>query len=289
MCGRFVSAAPAGELATYFGAVPPPEALDDNFNVAPTNDVYAVFEDGTARHLDAFWWGLVPHWAKDVKTGQKMINARAETLATKSAYRSAFAKRRCLIPADGFYEWKTLTGLKTKQPYYIHRGDGEPLAFAGLWAVWRGPASAAGVRAPAGAGAGAGEQDLEVRVRSCTIITTAANDTMAAVHDRMPVILPASAWSAWLEPDQHDLDLLGKLLVPAPEGLLTLRPVSAEVNSVRNRGAHLIEEVELAPDGLMVGERPAPEAPKAPKAAKGARGAGVDPAGAEQSALQLDG
>ena len=267
MCGRFVSSSPPDELARYFGAAPPTEALDPNYNIAPTNDVFAVYEDGTAsrqssgsgRQLDAFWWGLVPSWAKDLKTGQKMINARAETIATKNAFRRPFTKRRCIIPADGFYEWKAIEGHKKKQPYFIHRVDGEPLAFAGLWEVWRGPSSVAGVRVPVPAGAGATSEDPEVRVRSCTIITTSANETMAPVHDRMPVILPPSAWASWLDPDQNDIDLLGKLLVPAPAALLTMYPVSTEVNSVRNKGAHLIEAAVLGPDGLVDGDpqRPA--------------------------------
>lgn len=264
MCGRFVSSSPPDELARYFGATPPTEALDPNYNVAPTNDVFAVYEDGTARHLDGFWWGLVPSWAKDLKTGQKMINARAETIATKNAYRRPFVKRRCIIPADGFYEWKALEGQKKKQPYYIHRSDGEPLAFAGLWEVWRGPSSVAGVRVPVAAGSGASDEDPEVRVRSCTIITTSANETMAPIHDRMPVILPPSAWATWLDPNQNDVELLGKLLVPAPAAL-TMHPVNPEVNNVRNKGPHLIERAVLGPDGL------------------------ADPTGGAQAALDVNG
>jgi putative SOS response-associated peptidase YedK len=193
--------------------------------VAPTNDVYAVLEDGGTRHLDAFRWGLIPSWAKDPKIGSRMINARAETLAEKNAYKAAFRKRRCLVPADGFYEWKAVPGQKRKQPYFIHRADGEPVAFAGLWEVWRGP-----------------ERDQEP-LRTATIITTEANETMAPVHDRMPVILPASAWGLWLDRENDDLETLGRLLVPAPPTLLTLRPVSTEVNSVRNKGPELIEPV----------------------------------------------
>jgi putative SOS response-associated peptidase YedK len=226
MCGRFVAATPPDQVAAYFGAAA--EALlEPSWNVAPTNDVYAVLEDGGTRHLDAFRWGLIPSWAKDPKIGSRMINARAETLAEKNAYKAAFRKRRCLVPADGFYEWKALPGQKRKQPYFIHRADGEPVAFAGLWEVWRGP-----------------ERDQEP-LRTATIITTEANETMAPVHDRMPVILPASAWGDWLDRDNDDLETLGRLLVPAPPTLLTLRPVSTEVNNVRNKGPELIDEVEL--------------------------------------------
>jgi putative SOS response-associated peptidase YedK len=226
MCGRFVAATPPDQVAAYFGAAA--EALlEPSWNVAPTNDVYAVLEDGGTRHLDAFRWGLIPSWAKDPKIGSRMINARAETLAEKNAYKAAFRKRRCLVPADGFYEWKAVPGQKRKQPYFIHRSDGESVAFAGLWEVWRGP-----------------ERDQEP-LRTATIITTEANETMAPVHDRMPVILPASAWGTWLDRDNDDLETLGRLLVPAPPTLLTLRPVSTEVNNVRNKGPELIEPVEL--------------------------------------------
>ena len=142
MCGRFVSTSPPDELAAYFGAESVAEAvLEPNHNVAPTQDVLAVVEADGGRYLDAFFWGLVPSWAKDVKIGSKMINARAETLAAKSAFKRSFATRRCIVPADGFYEWKKVGGgaKPKKQPMFIRRTDGEPLAFAGLWSVWRGP------------------------------------------------------------------------------------------------------------------------------------------------------
>jgi putative SOS response-associated peptidase YedK len=225
MCGRFVSASPPDELAQYFDAVLSESLLEPSYNVAPTNDVYAVLDDGGVRRVDAFHWGLVPVWAKDPKVGSRMINARAETLASKGAFKPAYRRRRCLIPADGFYEWKRLGG-KRKQPYYIHRTDGEPLAFAGLWEVWRGPDK---------------QGDA---LRSCTIVTTQANETMAPLHDRMPVILPRSAWEAWLDPANDDIDTLGKLLVPAPPTLLTTYPVSTQVNSVRNKGAELLDRVD---------------------------------------------
>jgi putative SOS response-associated peptidase YedK len=230
MCGRFVSATPPDELARYFGAEASPELLlDPSYNVAPTNDVYAVFEEGGVRRLDAFHWGLVPRWAKDPSVGSRMINARAETLAQKNAYKSAFRRRRCIIPADGFFEWKAVPGQKKKQPMFIHRPDGAPLAFAGLWEVWRDK------DAP-----DAGE------LHSCTIITTEGNEDVADVHDRMPVILGEDAWDTWLEPGADDLDTLGKLLVPAPPKLLELYPVSTEVNQVRNKGAELIARVDPA-------------------------------------------
>jgi putative SOS response-associated peptidase YedK len=224
MCGRFVSASPPDEIAAYFGAERSEAMLEPSYNVAPTRDVYAVLEDGGVRHLDAFHWGLVPFWAKDPKIGSRMINARADSLAEKNAYKQAFRKRRCIIPADGFYEWQARPGEKRKQPYYVTRSDGERLAFAGLWEVWRG---------------GDGEP-----LRSVTIITTDANDDMAPIHDRMPVILPESSWETWLDRAQDDLDLLGRFLVPAPPRLLTLRPVSTAVNNVRNDGPQLLDPPE---------------------------------------------
>lgn len=227
MCGRYVSATPPDQIAAYFEAEAPEALLQASYNVAPTSDVYAVLSDGSIRHVDAFHWGLVPLWAKDPKIGSKMINARAETLAEKNAFKSAFKRRRCLIPADGFYEWrKDPDAPKTakKQPYFIHSPDGEPYAFAGLWEVWRGP-----------------NKDQEP-LRSCTIITTTPNEPMAAIHDRMPVILPRSAWSTWLDRDIDDLALLGKLLVPAPAETITMHTVSTEVNNVRNNDKHLVDE-----------------------------------------------
>ncbi len=229
-----MSSSPPDELAAYFGVDQVAEtALEPNYNVAPTQDVYAVVEDEGERHLDAFFWGLVPSWAKDVKIGARMINARAETLAEKNAYKSSFARRRCLVPADGFYEWKKLgTGTKPKkQPMFIRRADGSPIAFAGLWSVWRGP-----------------DKD-QPPLRSVTIITTTPNRTMADIHDRMPVILPEGSWSTWLDRDNEDMAALSELLVPAADDLITVTPVSTEVNNVRNNGPELIQPVEEAPAG----------------------------------------
>ena len=238
MCGRFVSATPPDQVAAYFGTEAPEALLEPSYNVAPTNDVYAVLADGSARHLDAFHWGLVPLWAKDPKIGSKMINARAETLAAKNAYKAAFKRRRCLIPADGFYEWRKdpdAPPRAKKQPFFIHRPDGEPYAFAGLWEVWRGP-----------------DKDQEP-LRSCTIVTTWPNEVMASIHDRMPVILPESTWDTWLDRDNDDLDLLGKLLVPLAPGLTVMHPVSTQVNNVRNKGPELVAEIDPdAPDDAVL-------------------------------------
>lgn len=229
MCGRFVSASPPAEIAAYFGA----EVVADleprpNFNVAPTTDVLVVYDADGERRLDAFRWGLVPTWAKDLSIGSKMINARAETVAEKNAFRSSFAKRRCIVPATGFYEWKATVGEKRKQPFFIHRPDGEPYAFAGLWAQWTGTDAEGG----------------PIVVRSTTIITCIANEAMSLLHDRMPVMLAPSDWSCWLDPDQHDTDVLTPLLVPAPSELIAAHEVSTDVNSVRNNRPDLIDESE---------------------------------------------
>ena len=229
VCGRFVSAGQPASIAEYFAAQPPEVELPANYNVAPTQDVYAVIaqSDGT-RRLEIFHWGLVPSWAKDLKIGQKMINARAETLAEKPAFKSAFRKHRCIIPMTAFYEWRAgepggpvnAKGQPLKQPLYIERVDGHALAVAGLWAAWRDPAG--GPDAP--------------WLHSCTVVTTAANATMTPVHDRMPVILPPEAWQEWLDPQMQDLAELTTLLVPAPDDVLTMHAVSTDVNNVRNRG-----------------------------------------------------
>jgi len=238
MCGRYVAAAPPSDIAKYFAAAAPTETVvEPSYNVAPTNEVYAVVERGDERRLEHLRWGLVPFWAKDIAIGSKMINARAEGIATKNAYRHAFGKQRCIIPADGFYEWKVVEGQKRKQPMYIHRVDDEPIAFAGLWETWRGP-----------------ERNDEP-LYTCTIITTTANETMAPIHNRMPVILPPERWAEWLDPNMNDTEALARLLVPAPPSLLTLYPVSTGVNHVRNKGPELIlpiDESAAAPkDGQL--------------------------------------
>jgi putative SOS response-associated peptidase YedK len=238
MCGRYVSATPPEDLAAYFGAALPETVLPASFNVAPTNEVYGVLDTPAGRALRVFEWGLLPHWAKEARVGAKMINARADSVAAKPAFRSAFAKHRCIVPADGFYEWRALgpdpvnPKRSRKQPYYIHRPADAPLALAGLWSAWRDPNGGA---------------DAPWR-HTLSIITTDANETMAPLHDRMPVILPPSAWSRWLDPGNRDTAALQGLLVPAPPELLVVRAVATDVNSVRNKGPHLIDEVPpLAP------------------------------------------
>lgn len=221
MCGRFVATNSPAQLASFFETAPEAPGLEANYNVAPTTDVLGVVvhADGE-RHLDAFRWGLVPSWAADVRIGSRMINARAETLAEKSSFRRPFARTRLIIPMDGFYEWHQ--GPTGKQPVFIHRADGDPLAVAGLWTTWRAQGSE-------------GDEWLH----SCTVITTAANATMRPVHDRMPVILDRASWAEWLDPANADTGALGVLLVPAADDVLVMHRVSTEVNNVRNRGRHL--------------------------------------------------
>ena len=232
MCGRFVSTATPERIASYFGAEADVDTLGENYNVAPTQDIYGVVTgpDGVLR-VQAFHWGLIPSWAKDRKIGSKMINARSETLAEKPAFKGLFAKKRCLIPMDGFYEWKAggadgpvnAKGKPLKQPMFIHRIDGEPLAVAGLWTAWKDP-------------------EANSRwLQSATVVTTSANETMQAVHDRMPVIVPASRWSEWLDPDNHDLAALSDLFTERNDGILTMHPVSTDVNKVGNNDAALID------------------------------------------------
>jgi putative SOS response-associated peptidase YedK len=236
VCGRFVSSSTPERIAEYFGAVSDVENLGETYNVAPTNDIYAVVVDTEGvPHVRAFHWGLIPVWAKDRKVGAKMINARAETIGEKAAYKGIFKKTRCLVPMDGFYEWAqgspdgplTPKGVPAKRPMFVHRPDGEPLAVAGLWSAWRD--KAAGQDAP--------------WLHSATVVTTAANATMSPIHDRMPVILPRSAWATWLDPANDDVELLGSVLVPAPDDLLVVNEVSTDVNNVRNKGPQLIEPI----------------------------------------------
>lgn len=210
MCGRFGVNASAAELAklldAQWGTEPPPLP---RFNVAPTQDAPVLLrarEGGLA--LEAMRWGLVPSWAKDPSIGNRMINARAETVGEKPAYRTALAKRRCLVPASGFYEWQARPGGKV--PHWIHPRQGGLLTLAGLWEAWR-----AGPDAP--------------WLRTFTILTTAPSDDVAALHDRMPVLVPPAARDAWLDP-AAPADVVAALLAAAPAGTLAAHPVSTAVN-----------------------------------------------------------
>lgn len=237
MCGRFVSTTPAAEIAQFFDAAPPEHELVPDHNVAPTSDIYVVGEGSSGRRMRVMHWGLVPAWAKDTSGASRLINARSETVAEKPSFRSAFRRRRCLIPVDGFYEWTTTPGAPVKQPMYIHSVDGRPLAFAGLYEFWRPP------------GASAEDPGLY----STCIITCAANSRIASIHDRMPVILARDDWSSWLQPDAEP-ERLEALMAPASESVLEMHPVSTDVNSSRNHGAHLIEPVEISPIGEIPGQ-----------------------------------
>ncbi len=238
MCGRFTITSPTNRIVTHFEV----DDVDDSvgsdgpdWNVAPRRAVLAVRDHDDRRVLSRLRWGLVPAWAKDPAMGDRMINARSETLAEKPAFRRAFARKRCLVPADGFYEWAAAPGPdgKTrKQPYFIHRRDDEPLALAGLWETWKVPGDAAVAGSPDG------------WLRTCTIVTTDANATLAPVHHRMPVVLERPAWDEWLDPDVDDVGSLQRLLRPAPDDRLVLHAVSTRVNSARNHGPDLIEPVE---------------------------------------------
>ncbi|HEX5365541.1 MAG TPA: SOS response-associated peptidase [Acidimicrobiales bacterium] len=226
MCGRFVSVSPPDEIARYFDAAAPEAVLEPSYNVAPTEDAYVVLSDGAGRRVEALHWGLVPSWARDPRIGSRMINARAEALASSNAFKAALRRRRCLVPADGFYEWRPVAGTRRKQPCFVHHPGGEPLALAGLWEEWRRPG-------------GPGND----RLRSFTIVTTPPNDVLAPIHDRMPAILPPEVWGAWLDPGRADPEVLSRLLVPAPASLTVAHPVSTEVNDARHQGRHLVEEV----------------------------------------------
>jgi putative SOS response-associated peptidase YedK len=241
MCGRFVSASSPQLLVERFGVTE--VGFDDHapdFNVTPRATVPIVRErarEPVARVLSLVRWGLVPSWAKDPTVGDRLINARAETVATTSSYKTAFRKRRCIVPADAFYEWTSkdkvarLPKGTPRQPYLVHRRDGEPMAFAGLWEIWR-DESIADRDAP------------DAWLRTCAIVTTNANALLAPIHDRMPVMLPEASWDAWLDPANPDPAALEAMLVPAPDDSLEVYPVSPRVNKPENNDPSLIERVD---------------------------------------------
>ncbi len=244
MCGRYAAAKDPAALAEEFESVPAEELLAPDYNVAPTKRVYVVVDRGAdderRRSLEVARWGLVPSWAKDPSIGSRMVNARAETLAEKPAFKRAFAKRRCLVPADGFYEWyaadpASAGGKPRKQPVYIRRADGHSLAMAGLYEWWRDPSVPEG--------------DPGGWLLTCTVITTGASDEVGRIHDRMPMIVPAAEWARWLDPRAPIQ--AGALLVPAVSDRLTITPVSTAVNSVRNNGPQLVEPIP--PDEVLPG------------------------------------
>jgi putative SOS response-associated peptidase YedK len=239
MCGRFVSARKRLELLEEFAATRDAVAADrqPDYNVAPTKRIYTVLEHKDERELRLVRWGLVPTWAKDTSAGARLINARSETVAVKPSFRAAFAKRRCLIPADGYYEW--ITEGKAKKPFYIHRADGGILAFAGIYELWRNSAVP--------------DDHEDAWYWSASIITTQATDEIGRIHDRTPMVIAPETWADWLDPDNKDKELMLAAMRPAMlsgSGGLASYPVSTAVNSVRNNGPSLIEPLgDAEPSG----------------------------------------
>ncbi|MEZ4320119.1 MAG: SOS response-associated peptidase [Myxococcota bacterium] len=214
MCGRYSLTAPANVIAEVFEVDVLPEVLP-RYNVAPSQSVPVIVESDGLRSLQMYKWGLIPFWAKDAKIAYKTTNARGETVAEKPAFRASFKNKRCLIVADGFYEWKRLTKTN-KIPHHIQVSDGRPFAMAGLWAKWTNPAD--------------GEDVL-----SCSIVTIGPNSLMEDIHDRMPVILDPADWAAWLAPNTPK-EHLQELIRPFPAERMKARSVSAYVNNARNQG-----------------------------------------------------
>jgi putative SOS response-associated peptidase YedK len=240
MCGRYASTASPAQLAQEFEV---DDLFDDlpgpDYNVAPTVAVPAVFErraketGEVRRRLAPLTWGLVPSWAKDARIGSRMINARVETVAEKSAYAKAFRARRCLLPADGFYEWYTPeaplpTGRKpVKQPFFLHRADGGRLVMAGIYEIWRDPAK--------------DRDDESAWLRTCSVITTTATDAAGHIHDRMPMVVPREAIDRWLDPGLTDPEQVLALLAVTEADALEAYAVSTAVNSVQNNDPSLLE------------------------------------------------
>lgn len=221
MCGRFTLTRSAAEIEARFG-VPVPAGYKPRYNIAPAQEILALLADGQSRRLDVFRWGLIPPWAKDAKIGNKLINARAETLFEKPSFRDAVKKRRCLVIADGFYEWRqTLQGKKT--PVYVRLQSQEPFGFAGLWESWNAP-------------------DGQT-VKTCTIITTEPNELLKPVHNRMPVIVPQEREDLWLEPSPKTAKELENILRPYRIEELELFDVSPLVNSPSNDGPECIQRI----------------------------------------------
>jgi putative SOS response-associated peptidase YedK len=244
MCGRYASSRRPEDLIEEFeiDKSEVKETLAPDYNVAPTKQVYAVVERSPAddapaeRQLRTVKWGLVPFWAKDPAIGNKMINARMETVAEKPAFKQPFAKRRCLLPADGYFEWyateqKTKAGKPLKQPFFIHPKDGSSMAMAGLYEIWRDPTR--------------DDDDPQRFLWTATVLTTTAEDAVGHIHDRMPLLVEPQRWGAWLDPTKKDKDELLSLLVPAAPGLLEAYPVSTAVNSVRNNGPELLDPLPV--------------------------------------------
>ena len=248
MCGRYAASANPDDLVEEFEVVERPEqALEPSWNVAPTQDVYAVLdraprgepEEPPRRRLQVVRWGLVPSWAKDPSIGNRMINARMESVAEKPAFKRAFAKRRALLPADGYFEWYGEVKGK-KQPFFIRPADGGVLAMAGLYELWRDPSVPE-------------DSAVDPWLWTVTVLTTSATDDLGRIHDRMPLLVEKERYADWLDPALDDPDLLRGLLVPAAPGRLTAYPVATTVNNVKNNGPDLVDPLPL--EGEAAGER----------------------------------
>jgi putative SOS response-associated peptidase YedK len=222
MCGRCTLTVNPAKLTEEFEGISFPAKFAPRYNIAPTQPVLAIPNDGK-NMADFFLWGLIPSWSKDPTIGNRLINARGETLAEKPAFRGSYKYKRCLIPADGFYEWKTQPGTKIKTPHFIRLKSGKPFAFAGLWDEWL-----AADGSP---------------VRSCTIVTTAPNELMASIHNRMPVILQSKDYEEWLDAAPRSSDSLKHLIKGYPAELMQAHPVSTLVNSPANDRAECVEPV----------------------------------------------
>jgi len=246
MCGRYAASKSADQLVEEFEVdTPPAEELPPDFNVAPTKPVYAVLErtnadDHVQRRLAVVRWGLVPSWAKDPSIGNRMANARLESAAEKPSFRKAWARRRCIIPADGYYEWQVVdapdaprgkSGKPLKQPWYLHPRDGSVLAMAGLYEIWRDRTR--------------DDDDPAAWLWTATVLTTEATDALGHIHDRTPLLVPAAERDAWLDPSVVDPSEIVTRLEASLDGILDAYPVSTAVNFVRNNGPELLTPVPL--------------------------------------------
>ena len=233
MCGRFSLNKTGEDLDDDFLLRSTPPVMP-RYNVAPSQPIATVVatSENPEPHFDFLLWGLIPSWAKDPAIGSRMINARAETVVEKPSFRAAFKRRRCLILADGFYEWETISGRKTKQPHYIFLNDHAPFAFAGLWEHWSDPTSGS-------------------ELQTCTILTTAPNELMEPIHNRMPVILAPEDYAAWLDPDYYQPQALQEMLRPYDDGAMARYPVSTMVIKPQNDSPDCIEPLDIASDELV--------------------------------------
>ncbi|MSX32297.1 MAG: hypothetical protein F2782_02220 [Actinobacteria bacterium] len=232
VCGRFVQASSPALLLAQFGAIEVVTDLaDPDYNVTPRREVTVILNTPAGeRVIDRLRWGLVPRWAKDKAIGDRLINARSETVKEKPSFKSAYASRRCIIPVDGFYEWRAIDGQRSKQPVFIHANTGQPIAVAGIWESWRDPTDNSEASAP---------------LRTCAILTTEANSTIEPIHNRMPVILDEEVWDAWLDASTA-MDQLDALLAPAPDDVVAWHEVSTAVNNTRNNDSSLMLPLEAS-------------------------------------------